>query len=105
MSKGARRYSVTRILFSGHPSRWLATAASDMRSDMKRIVFGMGLALLAAPAVAADPTALVEDVSATAAGVEFMDYVEAGRVIHLGTGGTLVQIGREACRKRGCKSV
>src|SRR3546814_13267076 len=64
---------------------------------MKRIVFGMGLALLAAPAVAADPTALVEDVSATAAGVEFMDYVAAGRVIHLGTGGTLVLSYLKSC--------
>src|SRR3546814_1870446 len=55
------------------------------------------LALLAAPAVAADPTALVEDVSATAAGVEFMDYVAAGRVIHLGTGGTLVLSYLKSC--------
>jgi hypothetical protein len=38
----------------------------------------------AGPALAGGPiTALVEDVTGTSAGVEFMDYLEAGRVIHL----------------------
>ncbi len=36
------------------------------------------------PALAGGPvTALVEDVTGTSAGVEFMDYLEAGKVIHL----------------------
>ena len=38
----------------------------------------------AGPALAGGPiTALVEDVTGTSAGVEFMDYLEAGKVIHL----------------------
>jgi hypothetical protein len=57
---------------------------------MKCISFGLALALLAGPAVAADPVALVEDIAAKGAGVEFMDYVAAGRVIPLGAGGSLV---------------
>lgn len=36
------------------------------------------------------PAALVEDVQGRAAGVEFMDYVAAGRVIALGPDGTIV---------------
>ena len=40
-------------------------------------------------AVAAGPAAIVEDVGPTVSGVAFMDYVEAGRVIHLGGDGTV----------------
>ncbi len=40
-------------------------------------------------AVAKPPSAIVEDVNASGAGVAFMEYVEAGRVIRLGASGTL----------------
>jgi len=43
-----------------------------------------------APTWADTPTAVVEDVSGKVAGVEFMDYVSAGRVIRLGTQDTIV---------------
>lgn len=64
---------------------------------MKRLFFGIGLALLATPAVAGEPAALVEDVAAKGAGVDFMDYVDAGRVIRLGTGGSLVLSYLKSC--------
>jgi hypothetical protein len=44
----------------------------------------------AGPAAAADPVALVEDVSGTAAGVEVMDYLAAGQTIKLSAKGRLV---------------
>jgi hypothetical protein len=47
-------------------------------------------ALDIAPAMAADPAALVEDVSGTSAGVEFMDYLAAGRELRLGPQDRLV---------------
>jgi hypothetical protein len=46
--------------------------------------------LLALPALAQAPVAVVEDVSSKSAGVEFMDYVPAGKVIRLGGKDTLV---------------
>jgi hypothetical protein len=46
--------------------------------------------LLVAPAHAQAPVAVVEDVAAKSAGVEFMDYVPAGKVIRLGPDGTMV---------------
>jgi hypothetical protein len=42
------------------------------------------------PAAAADPVALVEDVSGTQSGVEFMDYLAAGQQIRLGPKDRLV---------------
>ncbi len=44
----------------------------------------------AAPAFAQAPVAVVEDVAAKSAGVEFMDYVAAGKVIKLGPDGTMI---------------
>jgi hypothetical protein len=38
----------------------------------------------ARPALAADPVALVEDVSGTSAGIDFMDYLTAGKTVKLG---------------------
>lgn len=38
---------------------------------------------------AAEPVAIVEDVSSPNVGVEFMDYLESGQTIHLGKGGRL----------------
>jgi len=40
---------------------------------------------VAAPALAADPVAIVEDVAASVRGVGPMDYLTAGTVVHLGT--------------------
>jgi hypothetical protein len=60
---------------------------------MRSIPFGPGLAglmLMTATASAQSPAAIVEDVSGGAAGIEFMDYVAAGKVIKLGGGGKLV---------------
>ncbi len=48
------------------------------------------LLLVAAPARAAAPVAVVEDVQGAVPGVEFMDYVAAGRVIRLGAKDVLV---------------
>ena len=59
---------------------------------MKKIaVMTMALAgFAAAPAMAQQTAALVEDVSAGVAGVEALDYVSAGQTITLGAGRTLV---------------
>lgn len=52
----------------------------------------------AGPAAAAgEPVAVVEDISGKAAGVEFMDYVTAGQVIHLGAGDKLVLGYMDSC--------
>ena len=56
------------------------------------------LAAAAATAFAAGaPVAVVEDVSGKAAGVEAMDYVSPGQVIHLGKGDTLVLGYMDSC--------
>jgi hypothetical protein len=54
-----------------------------------RVASAAALVLAGNAARGADPVALVED-AANAPGVGFMDYLEQGRVIELGTGGTLV---------------
>jgi hypothetical protein len=43
------------------------------------------------------PTAIVEDVKGKVAGVEFMDYVHPGKVIKLGTSGSIVLSYLESC--------
>lgn len=48
------------------------------------------VAMLATPSHAAQPVAIVEDIDAPNTDVQFFDYVDAGMVIELGTGGTLV---------------
>jgi hypothetical protein len=53
-----------------------------------------GYARAPAPLV---PTALVEDVNSTTAGVEFMDYVGNRQVINLGSGDTLVLSYLKSC--------
>lgn len=51
----------------------------------------LALAMSVSPAVAGPmPMALVEEVSGATAGVEFMDYVEAGKTIPLGARGSIV---------------
>lgn len=55
---------------------------------MRRIL-AIAFSLLALPALAADPVAIVEDAKGKL-DVDFMDYVEAGRVVKLGAGDELV---------------
>lgn len=56
---------------------------------------------LAAPGLAwaAEPAALVEDISGKSAGVQFMDYVSPGRAIRLAAGDTLVLSYLKSCRR------
>ena len=56
----------------------------------KALILAASIGLIYSPgAVAQAPSAIVEDVNASGAGVAFMDYVEPGRVIRLGASGTL----------------
>ena len=52
-----------------------------MRSLIGAVV---GVLCLSAPAVAETPAAIVENVQGKVAGIEFMDYVAAGKIIKLG---------------------
>jgi hypothetical protein len=62
-----------------------------MRSPIGAVAGMFCLAFcLAAPAFAETPVAIVEDVQGKVDGVEFMDYVAAGKVIKLGPKGSLV---------------
>jgi hypothetical protein len=72
---------------------------------MKKIaVMTMALAgFAAAPAMAQQTAALVEDVSAGVAGVEALDYVSAGQTITLGAGRTLVLSYLGSCRRETIK--
>ena len=54
---------------------------------------------VACAALAADPAALVEDVTGASAGVQFMDYVAPGRAIKLAKGDTLVLSYLKSCRR------
>src|SRR5947207_574682 len=89
------------IPYSGRRSPWSATAAPEIgsRGDHEKGAAvkwsSSGVAVIAVlsgvgPAVAADPAALVEDVSGASAGVEFMDYLAVGREIRLGAQDRLV---------------
>lgn len=63
-----------------------------MRHDMMRIAFFVAVAIALSfgfPASAGNPSAIVEDIDAPGAKLQFMDYVEPGRVISLGTSGTV----------------
>lgn len=58
--------------------------------SMKALILAASIGLIYNPgAVAAGPSAIVEDVNASGAGVAFMDYVAPGRIIRLGAKGTL----------------
>jgi hypothetical protein len=61
-----------------------------MGKFLKSVVVAAGLVGLPAGAWAQAPVAVVEDVQGKVAGVEFMDYVAAGRVIKLGAKDSLV---------------
>lgn len=50
----------------------------------------VGIAVLGASASAQTPTAIVEDVTGNPPGVEFMDYVEPGKIIQLGSNDSIV---------------
>ncbi len=56
----------------------------------KALILAASIGLIYSPGAGAQsPSAIVEDVNASGAGVAFMDYVEAGRIIRLGAKGTL----------------
>jgi hypothetical protein len=60
-----------------------------MRFSTNLFVISVFLALWTAQANAQAPVAIVEDVHSSTAGVEFMDYLTAGRTIRLSTGDRL----------------
>jgi hypothetical protein len=55
------------------------------------------------PAAAQAPVAVVEDVTGSVAGVEFMDFVEAGKVIRLGPQGSIVLSYLKSCTRESIK--
>lgn len=55
-----------------------------------RPVLGLIFSLVALPALAAEPVAIVEDAKGRNLDVDFMDYLEAGRVVKLNAGDELV---------------
>jgi len=62
-----------------------------MKLRQKLALFAIaGFALLAPPALADAPVAMVEEVTGTAAGVDFLQYLPAGKVIKLGPTDKLV---------------
>lgn len=63
------------------------------------VVFLAGPSLVAAsaPVAAASPVALVEEVRGNLPGVEFMDYLDAGKVIQLGPQDTIVLSYLKSC--------
>lgn len=63
------------------------------------LLLAAGWVALSAPALAASPVALVEDVQGDVAGAELMDYVTPGQVLKLGTGGTIVLSYLKSCRR------
>jgi len=68
-----------------HRRRWQAT-----RNIVRSLAFAVGAWASMATAWAQAPVALVEDVTGNPAGVSFMDYVPAGKVIQLGPQETIV---------------
>jgi hypothetical protein len=61
-----------------------------MRARCLAAVFGLAMATTCTLAQAQAPVAIVEQVDSTSAGVEFMDYLTAGRVVQLAAGDKLV---------------
>jgi hypothetical protein len=63
------------------------------------MVVAIGTVALISPAAAQlqAPTAIVEEVKGKVAGVEFMDYVHPGKVIKLGSAGSIVLSYLESC--------
>lgn len=63
------------------------------------IAFIAGVFTMVVPAAAQAPVAVVEDVTGSLAGVEFMDFVEAGRVIRLGARDSIVLSYLKSCTR------
>src|SRR5580700_4433514 len=61
-----------------------------VRSIRAAILGGIAAIIWMTAALAAEPVAVVEDVSGQLSGVDFMDYVESGKVIKLGSRGRIV---------------
>jgi hypothetical protein len=74
-----------RGLGAGECRRWRAT-----RGIVRSLAFAIGAWAFMTTAWAQAPVALVEDVTGNPAGVSFMDYVQAGKVIQLGPKETIV---------------
>jgi hypothetical protein len=76
--------------------RFLARTAGRVR--FVTLVLG-GAVAFASVAAAADPfeVAMVESTSGKTSGVEFMDYVHLGQVIHLGSHDTIVLSYKASC--------
>jgi hypothetical protein len=68
-----------RGLRASHWRRWCAT-----RSIIRSLAFAVGAWAFMTTAWAQAPVALVEDVTGNPAGVSFMDYLAAGKLIQLG---------------------
>src|SRR3569623_28144 len=69
-----------------------------MRITMRSLIGAIvGVACLAAPALAESPVAIVEDVQGKVDGVEFMDYVAPGKIIKVGPKSTLVLSYLKSC--------
>ena len=67
---------------------------------MKRsIVVCLGLLMLASPAAADSPVAVVEEIQGKVTGAEFMDYVTAKSVIKIADGGSVVLSYLKSCRR------
>ncbi len=64
----------------------------DVRHSAMKALAAAAAAAVPCGAIAAGPAAIVEDVDASLAGVAFMEYLEAGRVLQLGANG-MVAIG------------
>ena len=73
------------------------TSMSRMMTAAAVTVWGTLWACGLAPAHAQAPVAVVEDVDSKTAGVEFMDYVLAGKTIKLGASDTLVLSYMHSC--------
>jgi hypothetical protein len=68
--------------------------------EMKRMfAVCAGLLMLAGPAAAQSPVAVIEEVQGKVTGAEFMDYVTPKTVIKLGDGGSVVISYMNSCRR------
>jgi hypothetical protein len=79
-------------------TRITSRSTTEKRTRVKRWSAAALLLVLSAGAARADaPVALVEDVSGKPAGVEFMDYLEPGKVIRLADGDMIVLSYLKSC--------
>jgi len=66
------------------------TGCTSRRLGTLVAVLLVGSFMLAKPAFAQSPAAIVEDVKGSASGVQFMDYLAPGKVIRLGADDSIV---------------